>query len=305
MSIQWFPGHMAKAKREIGQRLKQVDIVLELLDARAPFSSRNPMIHEIISHKPRLILFTKSDLADEQQTRAWIEYFRDRGLYVHPVDAQSGKGVKQIPTKVQEVLRELLQTRKKKGIASKSVRAMVIGIPNVGKSSLINRLAKRTAAKTGDKPGVTRSQQWIRVGGIIELLDTPGILWPKFEDPSVGFKLALANSIKEEILPVEEVALFGIELLREKYPEELKKRYSLSSLDGEAFELLETIGKKRGCIQRGGIINTEKAAEIFVTDIRSGRLGRLTFEWAREQEENENGDPEETDGFEKVDVRTE
>ncbi|WP_044642609.1 ribosome biogenesis GTPase YlqF [Risungbinella massiliensis] len=298
MSIQWFPGHMAKARRQVGEKLKQVDIVLELLDARAPLSSRNPMIEEVIAHKTRLILLTKADLADEKQTKAWIQYFKERGISVHPVDAQTGKGVQQIPAKAQSVLKELLERRKSKGIASQKVRAMVIGIPNVGKSSLINRLAKRTAAQTGDKPGVTRAQQWIRVGGIIELLDTPGILWPKFEDPTVGLKLALSNAIKEEILPVDEVAVYGIQLLCEKYPEQLKERYKLTDLDGEPHEILETIGKKRGCMQRGGTVNIEKAAEIVVTDIRSGRLGRLTFEWASDQEEKENGDSEEAGGSE-------
>lgn len=298
MSIQWFPGHMAKARRQVGEKLKQVDIVLELLDARAPLSSRNPMIEEVIAHKVRLILLTKADLADEQQTRAWIQYFKERGIAVHPVDAQTGKGVQQIPAKAQSVLKELLEKRKSKGIASQKVRAMVIGIPNVGKSSLINRLAKRTAAQTGDKPGVTRAQQWIRVGDIIELLDTPGILWPKFEDPTVGLKLALSNAIKEEILPVDEVAIYGIELLREKYPEQLKERYKLADLDGESYEILETIGKKRGCMQRGGTVNIEKAAELVVTDIRSGRLGRLTFEWASDQEEKESGDSEAAGGSE-------
>lgn len=303
MSVQWFPGHMAKARRQVGEKLKQVDIVFELLDARAPLSSRNPMIEEIIAHKTRLILLTKADLADEKATRDWITYFQRQGITVHPVDAQSGKGVQQIPTKAQAAIKDILAARKKKGISSSKIRAMVIGIPNVGKSSLINRLAKRTAAKTGDKPGVTRAQQWIRVGNSLELLDTPGILWPKFEDPVIGLKLALANSIKEEILPVEEVAIFGIELLREKYPNHLQDRYKLADLEGEAYQILEKIGEKRGCLGRGGIVDTEKAAEILVTDIRSGRLGRLTFEWVSDQEEEQNGNPQENSGSETVDTR--
>lgn len=279
MSIQWFPGHMAKARRQVTEKLKLVDVVYELLDARLPLSSRNPMIGEIVSHKPRVVLLTKCDLADEKVNKKWVEYFRDQDVEVLEVDAQTGKGVGKIQAVTDKLLQSLFETRQRKGIGSRRVRAMVIGIPNVGKSSLINRLAKRTATVTGDRPGVTKAQQWIKIGQNLELLDTPGILWPKFEDPRVGMRLAMSGAIKEEILHIEEVAVEAITYLQERYPKELGERYKLSDLQMDSYSLLQEIGKKRGCLQRGGEVNTEKASEIFLTDLRAGRLGRISFEF--------------------------
>jgi ribosome biogenesis GTPase A len=290
--IQWFPGHMAKARRQVEEKLKLVNIVFELLDARLPMSSRNPMIDELIRQKPRLVLLTKCDLADEKANEAWLAHFRALGVPVLPVDAQTGKGVERIAPESEKLLKSLFEKRARQGIQSRKVRAMVLGIPNVGKSSLINRLAKRNAAVTGDRPGVTKGQQWIRIGQTLELLDTPGILWPKFDDPLVGLRLAASGAIKEEILPVEEVALFLVEYLRERYPERLMERYKLENVtDRDKYELLEEIGRKRGCLVRGGEVDTEKAAEVVMRDLRSGRIGRISFEWPQDWEkEEESGD---------------
>jgi ribosome biogenesis GTPase A len=291
LTIQWFPGHMAKARRQVEEKLKLVDLVFELLDGRLPFSSRNPMMDEIIKQKPRLILFTKSDLADENATRRWIGYFRERGMTVLPIDAQTGKGVNQIIPACERLLAPLFAQREKKGIQSKKFRAMVVGIPNVGKSSLINRLAKRTATVTGDRPGVTKAQQWIRVGKTLELLDTPGILWPKFDDPEVGYRLAASGAIKEEILPLEDVALYTVRFLKDRYPEALLERYKLKELStADGVELMEMIGKKRGCLVRGGEIDYEKVSEILLNDLRSGRLGRITLELPDDMEKKEETD---------------
>ncbi|TCS93128.1 ribosome biogenesis GTPase YlqF [Hazenella coriacea] len=279
MNIQWFPGHMAKARRQVEEKLKQVDVVFELVDGRLPLSSRNPMIDQVVKHKPRLILLTKCDLADEKANQVWIQYFRQLGMTVLPVDAQTGKGVGQIQVATERLLQPLFEARQRKGILTKRIRAMVLGIPNVGKSSLINRLAKRTATVTGDRPGVTKAQQWIRIGKNLELLDTPGILWPKFDDPEVGMRLAASGAIKEEILPREEVAFYTVCFLAERYPQLLSTRYKMADVTSlEGVQLLDEIGKKRGCLQKGGDINYEKVSEIILNDLRSGRLGRITFE---------------------------
>jgi|UPI0003B5590B ribosome biogenesis GTPase A len=294
-TIQWFPGHMAKARRQVTEKLHLVDIVIELLDARLPLSSRNPMMNEIVKDKPRLILLTKSDLADEQVTKEWKAYFSEQGIHVLPIDAQSGKGVNQIVPQCERVLAPLFSAREKKGIKSRKFRVMVVGIPNVGKSTIINRLAKRNATVTGDRPGVTKAQQWIRVGQTMEILDTPGILWPKFDDPTVGMRLAVSGAIKGEILPVDEVALYALTFLAERYPTALMERYKLKDVASlDRVELMEEIGKKRGCLIRGGEVDYEKTAEIILTDFRAGRIGRITLEkpedWLKEE-----GNADETD----------
>lgn len=285
MSIHWFPGHMAKARRQIEEKLKQVDIVIELLDARLPLASRNPMIDEITGQKARLVLFTKGDMADETITNKWISYFTDIGVSVLPIDAKTGKGVQKIAATCERVLEPLFVSRKKKGIISKRMRAMVLGIPNVGKSSLINRLAGRQATQTGDRPGVTKAQQWIRVGKQLELLDTPGILWPKFEDPNVGMRLAMSGAIKEDILPTEEVALHTLKYLSSRYPQLLEERYNIEILERTPVELLDEVGKRRGCLMRGGEIDWDKAADIVMGDLRSGRLGKISLEAPSDYEE--------------------
>ncbi len=284
MTIHWFPGHMAKARRQIEEKLKLIDIVIELLDARLPLASRNPMIDEITGHKPRLVLFTKGDMADQAITKDWINYFETEGVSVLAIDAKTGKGVSQIAGACEKILKSLFSTREKKGIVSRKMRAIVLGIPNVGKSSLINRLARRSATQTGDRPGVTKAQQWIRVGNQLELLDTPGILWPKFEDPNVGMRLAMSGAIKEDILPTEEVALHTLQYISQRYPTLLEERYGIVVTTQTPVELLDEVGKRRGCLMKGGEINWEKAADVVVTDLRSGRLGHISYEWPSDYE---------------------
>lgn len=269
---------MAKARREVTEKLKFIDVVIELLDARVPLSSRNPMIDEIIAHKPRLILLNKSDLADPHITNEWIRYFEEQNLYVLPVDSQSGKGVSQISSACRTLAKPMIEKMKSRGMKPRAIRAMIVGIPNVGKSTLINRLAAKKIAQTGDRPGVTKKQQWIKVGKELELLDTPGILWPKFEDQEVGFRLAATGAIKDEILDFQEVALFVINYLRQHYPDRLKERYKLNELDEDGVKIFEEIGKKRGCLLAGGYVDFDKASELILREVRSGMLGKITFE---------------------------
>ncbi|MBW5444597.1 ribosome biogenesis GTPase YlqF [Cohnella sp. CFH 77786] len=290
MTIQWFPGHMTRAKRQIEEKLKLIDVVLELIDARIPQSSRNPMIDEIIGSKPRLVLLNKADLADPALTAVWTAYFRALGHEALAIDASSGSGVKEIPAKARELLREKIERQVAKGMKPRPARALIVGIPNVGKSTLINRLAGRNVAATGDRPGVTKGQQWIRSGSELELLDTPGILWPKFEDPVAGNLLAATGAIKEEVLHVDEVACFVLQTLAPVYGEVLKERYGLQELPAElpnlqaAAEVLEAIGKRRGCLAGGGHVDYEKAAGVVLRDLRSGKLGRITLEAPNGQE---------------------
>lgn len=278
MNIQWFPGHMAKARRQVTEKLKQIDVVIELLDARLPLSSRNPMIDEIVADKPRLILLNKADLADTEATEQWVSHFKERGLRTLPIDALSGKGVNRLPGICQELAADMLNRRKEKGMQARAVRVMILGIPNVGKSSLINRLSKRSVAQTGDRPAVTKSQQWVKMGDSLELLDTPGILWPKFEDQMVGLRLATSGAIKDELLDFTEVSLFAIAYLLHYYPERLKERFKLADLPGDRVEMLEEIAKKRGCVTGRSGIDYEKAAELFLRELRSGKLGPITIE---------------------------
>lgn len=279
MTIQWFPGHMAKARRQVTEKLKLIDVVIELLDARLPYSSKNPMIEEIVADKPRLVLLNKADLADPNRTQLWIDFFeREEGVKALAIDAQSGKGVHQIAASCRELVHDMLQKRTNKGMLPRAVRALIVGIPNVGKSSLINRLAKKSIAKTGDRPGITKAQQWIKVGQELELLDTPGILWPKFEDQLVGFRLAASGAIKDEILDLQEIALFAALFLKEHYPTRLTERFGLETIPEDRVELLEAIGRRRGCLMSRGFIDYDKASEIVLRELRSGKLGPITFE---------------------------
>ena len=279
MTIQWFPGHMAKAKREVQEKLKLIDIVFELLDARIPLSSRNPMIHEILGNKPRIILLNKADMADETVTEQWIAYFERQQLRALAIDAQTGTGIRQIVSAAKEMLKDKFAKMAAKGIKNpRPMRALIVGIPNVGKSTLINRLAGKNIAKTGDKPGVTKAQQWIKVGKEMELLDTPGILWPKFEDEEVGLKLATTGAIKDTILNLQDVAVYALNFLKEHYPERLKERYSLDDIPKEIVALFDAIGKRRGCLVSGGAVDYDKVAEIVLHDIRTEKLGRISFE---------------------------
>ncbi|TCL50353.1 ribosome biogenesis GTPase A [Thermolongibacillus altinsuensis] len=279
MTIQWFPGHMAKAKREVTEKLKLIDIVFELVDARIPISSRNPLIDEIVANKPRIILLNKADMADPDITKQWVAFFEKQNVLALAIDSQTGTGVKQIVTLTKELLRPKFEKMIAKGIKKpRAMRALIIGIPNVGKSTLINRLAGKHIAKTGDIPGVTKAQQWIKVGKELELLDTPGILWPKFEDEEVGLKLATTGAIKDTILNLQDVAVYALKFLATYYPERLKERYSLVEIPEDIVALFDEIGKKRGCLASGGLIDYDKVAELVLRDIRTEKLGRLSFE---------------------------
>jgi len=284
MAIQWFPGHMTRAKRQIQEKLKLIDIAIELLDARVPISSRNPMIDDVLQGKPRLIILNKSDLSDPQMNEQWKQYFEHEGHTCAVVDSSTGTGVNQISMLTREVLKEKIDRQIAKGMRPRPVRSLIVGIPNVGKSTLINRLAGRSVAITGDKPGVTKGQQWIRTGNDLELLDTPGILWPKFEDQMVGYRLAITGAIREQILNMEDIGYYAIKILCERYWDTLSERFDLdeppSDLDNnmEIVRIMEEIGRKRGCLVSGGQIDLEKTSGIILRELRSGKLGRITLE---------------------------
>ena len=278
LTIQWFPGHMAKARREVTEKLKLVDIIFELVDARIPYSSRNPMIDEIIQHKPRLVLLNKADMADKAATKEWIAYFAEKGIKALAINSQAGEGMKNIVQASHEILKEKFDRLKAKGVKPRAIRAMIVGIPNAGKSTLINRLAKKNIAKTGNTPGVTKAQQWIKVGKEMELLDTPGILWPKFEDQEVGMKLAVTGAIKDTLLNLQDLTVYSLRFLEREYPERLKERYQFDSLPENVVEMFDQIGILRGCLMAGGIVDYDKVSELVVREIRSEKFGRLTFE---------------------------
>ncbi|MBR0606495.1 ribosome biogenesis GTPase YlqF [Bacillus safensis] len=278
MTIQWFPGHMAKARREVTEKLKLIDIVFELTDARIPMSSRNPMIEEILQNKPKIMLLNKADKADPRMTKEWQVHFEQQGVRSLAINSVDGQGLNQIITTSKEILKEKFDRMKAKGVKPRAIRALIIGIPNVGKSTLINRLAKKNIAKTGDRPGITTSQQWVKVGKELELLDTPGILWPKFEDEQVGLRLAVTGAIKDSIINLQDVAVYALRFLEENYPERLKKRYDLAEIPEDTVELFDAIGTKRGCLMSGGFINYDKTTEIIIRDIRTEKFGPLTFE---------------------------
>ncbi|PRR99092.1 ribosome biogenesis GTPase YlqF [Bacillus atrophaeus] len=278
MTIQWFPGHMAKARREVTEKLKLIDIVYELVDARIPMSSRNPMIEEILKNKPRIMLLNKADKADAAVTKQWKEHFEKQGIPSLSINSVNGQGLNQIVPSSKELLQEKIDKRKAKGVKPRAIRALIIGIPNVGKSTLINRLAKKNIAKTGDRPGITTSQQWVKVGKELELLDTPGILWPKFEDELVGLRLAITGAIKDSIINLQDVAVFGLRFLEEHYPDRLKERYGFEEIPEDIADLFDAIGEKRGCLMSGGLINYDKTTEVIIRDIRTEKFGRLSFE---------------------------
>lgn len=279
MNVQWYPGHMTKAKRQMQEDIKLIDLIIELVDARVPLSSRNPDIDELGKNKARLILLNKADLADESQNEAWKKHFQEKGIFVVKVDSRSGAGMKAIQNTIQEACREKTERDRKRGIKNRPIRAMVVGIPNVGKSTFINTFAGKACAKTGNRPGVTKGKQWIKLNKDVELLDTPGILWPKFEDQEVGMRLAYVGSIKDDILNMEELSLDLIGYLRQNYPGFLEKRYGISE-EGKAVEVLEAIARARGCLKKGEELDYAKASGILFDDFRSGKIGRITLEWA-------------------------
>lgn len=288
MTIQWFPGHMAKARREVTEKLKLVDIVFELIDARLPLSSRNPMIDEVIHQKPRLVILNKADLADRTETDKWVSYFKEQGIEALAVNSFEGQGLQVVTRKAKEILTPQRERLERRGIRPGAIRAMIVGIPNVGKSTLINRLAKRNIAKTGNKPGVTRAQQWIKYGKELELLDTPGILWPKFEDQEAGYKLALTGAIKDTVLNMDDLALYGLRFLEAHYPDRLEEKYGLTTIGESPDEILavfDHLGKLKNTMIAGGEIDYDKVSELVVQDIRTEQLGKLTFDLVEDEQQ--------------------
>lgn len=276
--IQWFPGHMAKARRQVEEKLKLVDIVYELLDARIPISSKNPMIEEIIKDKPRLILLNKSDLADPNETQKWVSYYQKKGNHVVVTNSLTGNPLPDIIKKTKVILSSLIEKEAKRGMKPRPFRAMILGIPNVGKSQFINKLAGKSKAKTGDKPGVTKMQLYLRCGNDLEVLDNPGILWPKFESAEVAFRLALIGSIKEDTLPLDEIAIFGLKYLQNQYPKVLTERYGITDTSQDVITLLEEIGRRRGCLLSKNEIDFERVYKLFLYDLRNQAFGNITFE---------------------------
>ena len=289
MNLQWYPGHMTKAKRQMQEDLKLIDLIIELVDARIPLSSRNPDIDELGKNKARLILLNKSDLADERYNEQWSAYFQKKGFYVVKVNAKSGAGLKSIQGVIQEACKAKIERDRRRGIKNRPIRAMVVGIPNVGKSTFINSYAGKACAKTGNKPGVTKGKQWIRLNKTLELLDTPGILWPKFEDQEVGKRLAFIGSIKDEILNLEELSLELLDYIRTNYPGLLNTRYGTEE-EGTPVSLLEAVADKRKCLIRGQEIDYAKAAGIVMEEFRNGKIGRITLEFPPVEEETAHED---------------
>ena len=280
-TIQWFPGHMTKTRRKIQASLKLVDAVAEIIDARIPVSSRNPELHKIIENKPRIILMNKCDMADPSQTARWVSYYQKEGVLAIPVDCKSGRGLNQFIPKVRELLKDRIIQWEQKGMVNRTIRVMIVGIPNVGKSSFINRMAKQNRAKVEDRPGVTRGNQWFTIGKAFDLLDTPGVLWPKFDDPNVGEKLAFTGAVKDQIVDTEQLASRLLEVLRDEYSAMLAARYKLEKYDLrplQGYELLELIGRKRGMLASGGEIDTERASIMVLDEFRIAKIGKITLE---------------------------
>lgn len=278
-NVQWFPGHMAKTRRLIKECLPSVDAVTEILDARMPISSSNPELNELIGNKPLIVLLNKCDVADENATRRWLNYFNEKGIYALAVDCKSGNGLNKYAPLLREVLKDKIASNEAKGMIGKPLRIMVVGIPNTGKSSFINRMAGRNRAKVADKAGVTRHNQWFVIENGIELLDTPGVLWPKFDNPKIGDRLAFIGSVKDEVFDSETLAVRLLEVLSRDYPDRLSERYKIDDFSElEAYEILEFIGRKRGMMMRGGEIDTLRASIMLLDEYRAGKLGRITLD---------------------------
>ncbi len=278
MNYQWYPGHMTKAMRQMQEDIKLIDLIIEIVDARIPLSSCNPDIDKLAGGKSRIVILNKADLADERVNKKWLEYFEDKGIYTLLLNSRQTGEYKAVRSKVDEACLEKRKRDEKRGIKNRPVRAMVVGIPNVGKSTFINGLSGKAAAKTGNRPGVTKGKQWIKVDRSFELLDTPGILWPKFEDQATGMRLAFIGSMNDSILIGEELATDFIDYLKDMYPDSIRKYYDLQDDVSEAYHILCEIGKKRGCLRSGGEIDVDKAAALLLDDFRAGKIGRLTLE---------------------------
>lgn len=279
MNIQWYPGHMTKTRRQMENDVKLVDLVAEVVDARIPISSRNPDIDAMVGDRPRLIIFNRADQADPTVTAQWLAWFKENGFGVLETDAKSGKGVGQFSAAARQVLKDKLAAWRAKGQVGRPIRAMVVGVPNVGKSTFINKVAKRKSAKASDRPGVTRGKQWVSVDSGLELLDTPGILWPKFEDEITGLHLAFTGAVRDEVTDVEGLSCALLELLRDRYPGALEERYRLTEMEGlQGWELLERCAKKRGMLVSGAQADTERMANVLLDEFRGGKLGNFTLE---------------------------
>ncbi|GAA0435483.1 ribosome biogenesis GTPase YlqF [Agaribacter marinus] len=278
MTIQWFPGHMAKARREVEEKLKLVDFVMELVDARAPFSSQNPMLQQVLQNKPKMIVMMKKDLADQYVTNQWLAYFEEKHIPAIAINVNDRNDIKQVIQLAKEQAQAKMDKLRKKGIQPRAARAMIVGIPNVGKSTLINRLANKKIAKTGDRPGVTKQQLWIKVKRDFELLDTPGILWPKFEEELVGYRLAAIGTIKDQLLSLQDIVAFVITYLQKHYPQKLEERYQVDRDMDDMWEIFNAIGKQRGALESGGKVNLAKVSDIVIRDLRTGKLGRVSLE---------------------------
>lgn len=277
--IQWFPGHMTKAKRMMESQIKLVDVVVEMLDARIPRSSTNPMLQDILGNKPKVIALNKIDMSDNTKTELWLEKFKHSGLPVCKVDCATGKGVKQLVVAVQAAAKPVIDKWLKKGVRNRPVRVMIVGIPNVGKSTLINRLVGKNKVMAADRPGVTRGQQWVTIAKGLELLDTPGVLWPKFEDPQVGFALAVTGAIKEDVFDREQATELLISFLLAKYPQDLQKKYVVSLNESDDVNaVMSKIAIARGCLKSGGQLDLDKVYQLVLRDFRAGRLGRFTID---------------------------
>lgn len=286
MNINWYPGHMAKTKRQITEDMKLVDVVIELLDARIPVSSQNPDISRLVNNKKRIVILNKADLADPVETKKWIEYFKKKNIVALEVDSNQGKGINQVNQTIEKLMAEELKIQNERGRIRKTIRVMIVGIPNVGKSSFINRISKKTTMVVGNRPGVTKQKQWIRIGSQIELLDTPGVLWPKFESEEVGLNLAYTGSIKDEVIDKVEVAYYLLKFLDKNYSKNLYEKYKISQEEISniadhpqyTLELMNLIGRKRGALVSGGNVDEEKVANIILDDFRKGKIGNITLE---------------------------
>ena len=287
MNIQWYPGHMTKAKRAMKEDIKLIDLVIELVDARVPLSSRNPDIDDLAKGKARMVLLNKSDLADERVNAQWAAWFEAKNIHAVKVDSRNKGTLKQVQSVVQEACKEKIERDRKRGIMNRPIRTMVVGIPNVGKSTFINSFAGKACAKTGNKPGVTKGNQWIRLNKTLELLDTPGILWPKFEDQAVGLKLALIGSINDQILNKDDLACRCIRILKERYPGMVSQRFGLETEDKEPAAILEDVARRRSCLMKGGELDIARAAAMVLDDFRSGKLGRVTLERPEDYKDKE------------------
>ncbi|MCD7866891.1 MAG: ribosome biogenesis GTPase YlqF [Clostridiales bacterium] len=279
MNVQWYPGHMTKARRQMQEDIKLIDLIIEITDARIPLSSRNPDIDTLGKNRQRLILLNKADLADERQNAAWLAFFREKGYFAVKLDSRSRSAMKNVNEAIRQACQEKRERDLRRGIKNRPIRAMVVGIPNVGKSTFINTFAGRACAKTGNRPGVTKGKQWIRLNKDVELLDTPGILWPKFEDQEVGRRLAFVGSVRDDILNLEELSLELIQVLKNLYPGALNQRYAISE-EETPVELLEALARSRGCIKKGEEVDYARASSLLFDDFRAGRIGRVTLEWA-------------------------